>query len=99
MLRDQGWMCEIVEHWNPFVKRRKDLWGFCDILAIRPGETLAVQTTSTSNVSARVTKILAEPKSVAVLKAGIKIEVHGWKKAGPRGKRKTWQCMIKKIEL
>lgn len=62
-------------------------------------KAIAVQTTSGSNTSARVKKIMAEPRAELWLRAGNMIEVHGWRKAGPRGKRKTWQCRIEKITL
>ena len=55
-LREEGYLCAIVEKWNPHVKIRQDLFGFIDILAIKKGETLAVQCTSTG-VAARVKKI------------------------------------------
>jgi hypothetical protein len=56
------------------------LWGFADLLAIRPGEVLAVQVTSGSNVSARVKKIAEHENTQFVREAGIAIHVHGWRK-------------------
>ncbi|HQV57391.1 MAG TPA: hypothetical protein PKV27_05220, partial [Ilumatobacteraceae bacterium] len=50
-LRDAGYTVAIVEHFNPHMRIRQDLFGFIDIIAIRPGETLAVQTTSRSNMA------------------------------------------------
>jgi len=78
-LKEQGYLCEVVEHWNPFAKVRKDLWGWCDILAIRENEVLAVQVTA-SGVADRINKIMASDTVSAVRKAGIRIEVHGWRK-------------------
>jgi len=78
-LREQGYLCEVVEHWNPFAKVRKDLWGWCDILAIRRNEVLAVQVTA-SGVAERIKKILASDTVGAVREAGIRIEVHGHRK-------------------
>ena len=79
-LRDNGWRAEVVEKWNSFTRTRKDLWGFADVLAIRPGEVRAIQVTSGSNVAARVRKI-AESEAVSdVRQAGIGIFVHGWRK-------------------
>ena len=79
-LRDQGWTATIVEKWNPHAKVRQDLFGFIDVLAIREGETLAVQTTSGSNVSERVKKIADHQHTAAVRDAGWAIHVHGWRK-------------------
>ena len=79
-LRDNGYHAEVVEKWNHITKTRKDLWGVADILAIRDGEILAVQTTSSSNVSARVKKI-AESEIVPLIRsAGVGLLVHGWRK-------------------
>jgi len=78
-LRDRGYAVDITEHWNFFAKRRVDLWGFVDILALKDGETLAVQCTSDSNVSARVKKIADHENIGPVRKAGWKVIVMGWK--------------------
>jgi carbonic anhydrase len=83
-LRADGWDAEIVEVWNPHSRTRKDLFGFIDVLAIKPGETLAVQTTSAANVAARVRKIADHPNIGAVREAGWRIVVHGWAKPKAR---------------
>lgn len=79
-LKEQGYFPVVVERWNAFAKIRQDLWGWCDILAIKKGEVLAVQVTSTSNVSARIKKIQDSETVGIVRDAGIRIEVHGWAK-------------------
>jgi hypothetical protein len=84
-LRDAGWpLVEVVEHWNPHARVRNDLFGFVDVLAVRPGETLAVQTTTAANVSARVRKIADHSNIAALREAGWAIEVWGWKKVSGR---------------
>jgi hypothetical protein len=80
-LREQGYTCAVVEHWNAHRRIRQDLFGFIDILAIREGETLAVQTTTTG-VAERVRKITDSPNLAAVRSAGWAIHVHGWRKIG-----------------
>jgi len=98
LLRQQGYVCAITEHWNAHAKLRQDLFGFVDVLAI--GEKmLAIQTTSGSNVSKRVAKIKSIVAARAWLECGHKIYVHGWAKQGPRGKRKTWTCREVEITL
>ena len=79
-LEKQGYRVAITEHWCPFSRRRKDMFNVVDLLAIREGETLAIQTTSASNMSARVKKI-AESDAIADIRAaGWGFVVHGWKK-------------------
>ena len=79
-LRADGWLCQVVEKWNPHSRTRLDLFGFVDILALRDGETLAVQATSRSNVSSRVNKIAEHENVAAVRKAGWRLQVWGWSK-------------------
>lgn len=86
-------MVEITEHWNSFVKRRKDFLGFADLVCIRGNDTLAVQTTSGTNVAARIAKIRTIQAAALWLESPTRrIVVHGWAKRGPRGKRKVWTC-------
>ncbi len=54
--------------WN-FTKQRKDLWGWCDILAIRKDEVLAVQVTA-SAVADRIKKIQEGVFGINIHKAG-----------------------------
>ena len=79
-LREDGWLAEVVERWIPQARKRKDLFGFVDIVALRDDTTLGVQVTSGSNVSARVHKIADSDLVGAVRCAGWAIHVHGWRK-------------------
>ena len=79
-LEKQGYRVAITEHWCPFSRRRKDMFNVVDLLAIREGETLAVQTTSASNVSARVKKITESDAIADIRAAGWGFHVHGWKR-------------------
>jgi hypothetical protein len=88
-LRGRGYLVAICEKWNPHAKIRQDLFGFVDLVAIKPGETLAVQTTSLSNMSQRVTKISESETAPKVREAGWRIEVHGWRKL-----RTGWEAKV-----
>ena len=79
-LRADGWLVAVVEKYNPHARIRQDLFGFVDVLAVRQGETLAVQATSRSNVASRVSKIAEHGNTAAVRAAGWRIEVWGWAK-------------------
>jgi hypothetical protein len=85
-LRDtEGWLLvEVVERWNPHAQIRQDLFGFVDVIAVRPGETLAVQTTTAANVSTRIRKIADHPNLPALREAEWTIRVHGWAKKSGR---------------
>lgn len=88
-------MVAIVEKYNSFIKRRIDLWGFGDLLCVRNDEVLIVQTTSGSNVSARLEKMKHIPEAgLWLMSPNRKIEIHGWAKRGERGKQKKWTCRI-----
>ena len=91
-LRDRGFLCAIVERWNPYAKVRQDVFGFGDLLiAGDPFGPTLVQVTTSASAAARRAKIHAEPKAKLWKAAGGMILLHGWAKRGPRGKRKTWQ--------
>lgn len=93
-LREEGWKPAVVEHWNAFTRRRQDLFGFADLIALRGAEILLVQTTSGSNASARVRKIEAAEWLPFVRAAGIQIHVHGWKRYARRVDGKYWRCRV-----
>lgn len=71
---------QVVEVWNSFTRTRKDLFGFIDILALDGETTIAVQSTSWGNVSARAKKIAESPLVGFVRDANWKILIHGWRK-------------------
>jgi len=96
-MKARGYTVAIVEKWNQFARIRQDLFGFGDLLCIQEHcPPVMVQTTS-SGVSARLKKIADEPRHITWMKAGCKIEVHGWTKKGAKGKRKTYQIRIVEV--
>lgn len=92
--REAGWTVAIVEKFNQFARVRQDVFNFGDLLAMHPKHGIAlIQTTSGNggNMAARRAKIAANPLAPVWKAAGGKIFLHGWRKAGARGARKTWQ--------
>lgn len=83
-LRENGFTAEVVERWNQWAKVRQDLFKCIDIVALGNGETLGVQTTSYSNMSARIKKIKDSEYFNELKKSGWKLVVHGWKKVKNR---------------
>jgi hypothetical protein len=79
-LREQGYLVATVEHYNSFTRRKHDLFGCIDLLAIGNGETLAIQVTSRSNMSARIKKIEDNLALPEMLRSKWRILVHGWDK-------------------
>ena len=93
-LREDGWFCWITEHWNSYAKIRQDLWGFVDIIALKPNQILGVQTTTASNMSARVKKIADHENVGKVRESGVMLHVHGWHMDA---KTKKWHCKVKDV--
>ncbi len=89
-LRETGWTVAIVERWVQAARKRIDAFGLIDILAVRPGAVLGVQSTTGSQHSEHVRKALAEPRLVRVLASGMRFELWSWAKRGGRGRRKLW---------
>lgn len=92
-LREEGYQVAVVERWNPHARIRQDLFGFADLLAVGNGETVAVQTTSASNMAARIRKIAESDQVPECRKANWRILVHGWRKDS-KGK---WICRVEDV--
>jgi len=92
LLRERGYLVAVVERWNPHVRIRQDLYGFIDLLAIRPLEIIGVQTTSGDHVAERVAKVKAHPNYERIIESGMLVFVHGWSKL-----KAGWTC--REIEL
>jgi hypothetical protein len=83
LLRAEGWLCGIVEQTirAPGIIFKRDLFTIGDIIAIREGETMLVQTTSgLNNLSKRLQKIADCEHLPTIRRAGWRIEAHGWRK-------------------
>ena len=101
-LRKQGALVQVVEHWHRYAKRRIDLFGFIDLLALdsKPG-ALGIQTTTQTNVSHRVEKLKTDCAEAMRwwLRSGNRLVIHGWALRGPRGKLKTWTVVERVVTL
>lgn len=82
-------------------KVRHDAWGFGDLLACIPGVGITLlQVTTTTNMVARQNKIQGECWEDAqrwLSYPGAAVEVWGWAKRGPRGKRKLWSLKRRRL--
>ena len=89
-LRSKGAQAAIVEHWNSFVHRKYDLFGWIDVLAIYDGKFVGIQTTTQAHGAERMHKARGNPALAAWLQAGGILVIHCWAKRGGRDKRKLW---------
>ena len=96
-LHKLGYVCQVVERWCAFSRRRIDLFGVIDLIYLSETSICGVQVTTASNLAARRTKILAEPRALAWVKAGGILELWGVAKRGARGERKLWTITKEEI--
>lgn len=77
-LVNDGFRVDKVEHWNQFARKRKDLFNFIDLIAMKPNHPLiGIQVTSRANVPSRVKKILSLDEHRIWLSTGCLIWVVG----------------------
>lgn len=93
LYEDQGYTVATVEYFNAFTKRKHDLFGCIDLLAIGNGETIAIQVTSKSNMSSRIHKIEDNPALVEMIRSNWRVVVHGW------AKNKSGRFEVKEFEF
>jgi hypothetical protein len=92
LLRERGYIVATVEHYNAFTKRKHDLFGCIDLLAIGNGETVAIQVTSKGHLSERRHKVEEAEAYPEMIRSGWKVVLHGWYK-----EKNRWQ--LKEVEL
>jgi len=100
-LADRGVRCGNVERHVHQVRKRYDLFGFIDAIAIYPDTIAGLQITSGSNVSSRVDKIMNERREACedFMRVGI-VEVWGWRKLSPRGtKAVRWKPRVMRASM
>lgn len=88
-LKSEGWLVETVERWIPGANVRKDLLGFIDQLCFKDDIVIAIQSTSWTNVKARVIKITESDNIKIVRRIGWPIYVYGWRKT-----KNKYECKI-----
>lgn len=110
-LERDGWKVWIVEHFNPWAHIRQDLFGMCDLIAIRSDRAGVTGIQACGEDSAehirkllegwtdeKRTKTYGPNEFLPIwLQAGNPFFLWSWRKRGERGKRKTWQ--LREIEM
>jgi hypothetical protein len=99
-LRDEGHTTAFVEKYVWPVKKKFDMFGIIDIVAIKPGETTGVQSCGPDFASHDQT-ILEHENSLKWLKAGNRLVLIGWNKVLKvrGGKAKVWKVRIKEYKV
>ncbi|MCF6766159.1 hypothetical protein L3V82_10280 [Thiotrichales bacterium 19S3-7] len=87
-LKANEYSCQVVERWCGFSKRKHDLFGIIDVLAVGNSETLGIQITSRNNIASRIKKIADSDVINDLRKAGWRIEVWGYDKPKHRWRLK-----------
>lgn len=104
LLREQGYRTALVERWVPRPDlpgggHKLDLFGCFDLLAIRPGEIIAVQSTGTDHAGHRRKLIERREAVLAWLEAGGRAQLISWRlllvKRG--GKARRYQPRVEEI--
>jgi hypothetical protein len=78
LYNERGYKCTVVESYNSFTKRKKDLFGIFDVLAIGNGQTIGVQITTKAHMSTRIHKIEESEFLPEILQSGWRVVVIGW---------------------
>ena len=90
LLKEMGYWAYRADYYDHLNKIHHDLFGIYDWIALKDGETVGVQHTSASGMSARRTKIKESKAFTAATRAGWKTLLIGWKKnASGRWEAKT----------
>jgi hypothetical protein len=100
-LRIEGYIVANVERWNPFAKRRQDLFGCIDTLAMHNDypKVLAIQSTSGDNHAKRVAKVRERMCVLPMLGKLFDVQVWSWRKGKAKrgGKKIAYKLRVEKI--
>lgn len=105
--RKREWPAGVVEKFVRFPPpgHHVDLFGVIDVVAIDPGleygdapdrkpGIVGIQACAATDHARRRDKIIAEPRALAWVEAGGRLELWSWSKRGDRGKRKLWSLRV-----
>lgn len=106
-IRSQGWLADKVEQFNPYAGqfgKRKDMFGFGDIVALGENSIIAIQSCGQA-FSEHMKKILddphAAPNALKWMQCGGRILLIGWRKVKLKrgGKAMRWTPRIHEFKL
>ena len=102
LLIEEGWTVEITERWNPHARRRQDLLGFGDLIAVKSNEVRMIQTSTVAHLADRTAKILSILAARLWVESPARsIEVICWGKYKVKrgGKAMVWRCQRRMLTL
>jgi hypothetical protein len=76
-LREHGYVAQKVEYFNYYAKKRVDLFGFIDVLAVSEHHLLAIQCSDDSHHAEHRKKILNSPVA-RLLAFHMDVEIWSW---------------------
>jgi hypothetical protein len=100
-LRDEGYLADVAERRIPRTHITHDLFGCCDIVALRKRRprTLGVQATDSTHFANRLTKVLASESLPVMFDARWVVEVWGWRPGATREQgRERYSARVARIE-
>ena len=102
-IREQGWMADIVERFNPYAGKfgqRKDLFSIFDIIALGDKGIIGIQSCG-QNFAEHNRKMLENEVAPEWLKAGGSIMLICWRKLKLKrgGKAMRWMPRIKEYAI
>ncbi|HQD86810.1 MAG TPA: hypothetical protein PK822_07880, partial [Bacillota bacterium] len=102
-LRNDGWLVVVAERWNPYARKRQDLFGWIDLVAIKPGVGIMGVQVCTQSFSAHMKKY-AQAELLDAIRSwrnsGGLAQLWVWRRAVKKGKtRATWHCKIYNLEV
>lgn len=89
LIRDEGFFIGKVEHYNSFSRKKQDLFGIIDYVAMGNGMIVGVQSTSYSSKSAHRMAILESSVLPVWLRSGGKFILVCWKKNAIKKSKKA----------
>lgn len=95
-LRDEGYRAEIVERHIPTRPHptKADLFGWCDVLGVRDGETIAVQACRATDFAQHVRDLVASGGLRLSITAGWRCELWVWRLANRKWVARRMQAQV-----
>lgn len=101
-LKNQGYVCGIVERWNPVIKNKKhDLFGVIDIIALTSEGVLGVQSTGTdfSGHWKKLTMTNAVDSAHWLRTPGTALLLIGWRKVKGETKKEHYEPRLQYVTM